>query len=44
MNSLVYSGAVSTYYVPGIFLGAEDKVVNTINNVFALMWCLHLKV
>ena len=31
----------SAYHVPHIFLGAEDKRINTIDNIFALTRCLH---
>lgn len=27
--------------MPGIFLGDEDKMINTIDNVLPLTWCLH---
>lgn len=27
--------------MPGIFLGDKDKMINTIDNVLPLTWCLH---
>ena len=27
--------------MPGIFLGDDDKIINTIDNVLPLTWCLH---